>query len=144
MRRYCVERAMARNAPAAMRPQPPSVPTIVLVESRALVRMAIAGYLRECGYEVIETDGPAEARRVLEADAKADVVFIDLDAQGENGGFSLAQWIRSRRPDLKVLLSSGVRRAAETAGDLCEQGPHLAKPYEHRDLEVQIRRLLAR
>jgi phosphohistidine phosphatase SixA len=81
---------------------------------------------------------------VLEAGAKADVVFIDLDTQGENGGFSLAQWIRSRRPDLKVLLSSGVRRSAETAGDLCEHGPHLVKPYEHRDLEAQIRRLLAR
>jgi len=135
---------MARKASAARRPQPPSISTIVLVESRALVRMAIAAYLRECGYEVVETDGPAEARRVLEAGAKADVVFIDLDTQGENGGFSLAQWIRSRRPDLKVLLSSGVRRAAETAGDLCEHGPHLVKPYEHRDLEAQIRRLLAR
>ena len=59
-------------------------------------------------------------------------------------GFSLAHWIRKARPDLKVLLTSGVRRAAETAGDLCEEGPHLAKPYAHRDLESQIRRLLAR
>jgi hypothetical protein len=42
-----------------------------------------------------------------------------------------------------VLLTSGVRRAAETAGDLCEHGPHLAKPYNHLHLEAQIRRLLA-
>ena len=135
---------MARTASAAVRPLPPVLPTVLLVEPSALKRMAIAGYLRECGYEVVETDGPAEARRVLEAGAKADIAFIDLDAQGEIGGFGLAQWIRGQRPDVKVLLTSGVRRAAETAGDLCQEGPHLAKPYEHRDLEAQIRRLLAR
>jgi phosphohistidine phosphatase SixA len=72
------------------------------------------------------------------------VAFIDLEATGQIDGFALAHWIRKTRPDLKVLLTSGVRRAAQTAGDLCEEGPHLAKPYAHRDLEVQIRRLLAR
>ena len=83
MRRYCVERAMARNAPAAMRPQPPSVPTIVLVESRALARMAIAGYLRECGYEVIETDGAAEAKRAFASvtdDTPVVQLYFDLDS----------------------------------------------------------------
>jgi phosphohistidine phosphatase SixA len=81
---------------------------------------------------------------VLDSGAKADVAFIDLDSEGANDGFGLAHWIRARRPDVKILLTSGVRRAAKTAGDLCEDGPHLAKPYEHRDLEAQIRRLLAR
>jgi CheY-like chemotaxis protein len=135
---------MATTASAALRPIPPELPTVLLVEPNALKRMAIAGYLRQCGYEVVETDGPGEARRVLEAGAKADIAFIDLDNEGEIDGFELAQWIRRQRPDVKVLLTSGVRRAAETAGDLCEEGPHLAKPYEHRDLEAQIRRLLAR
>lgn len=133
---------MARLASAAIRPLPPEPPTILLVEANALKRMAIAGYLRQCGYEVVETDGPTEARRLLDAGAKAHIAFIDLD--GENDGFALAHWMRKQRPDVKILLTSGVRRAAETAGDLCEQGPHLAKPYEHRDLEAQIRRLLAR
>jgi len=135
---------MARSASAAKQPLPPAVPAILLVEASALVRMAVAGYLRECGYEVIETDGPDEARRVLEAGAKADIAFIDLGMQGEIDGFGLAHWIRKQRPDVKILLSSGVHRAAETAGDLCEDGPHLAKPYAPRDLEAQIRRLLAR
>jgi DNA-binding response OmpR family regulator len=106
--------------------------------------MAVAGYLRECGYQVTETDGAAEARRVLEAGATVQVAFIDLDTRDELDGFSLAQWIRAERPEVKVLLTSGARRASETAGDLCEQGPHLAKPYDHRELEIQIRRLLTR
>jgi CheY-like chemotaxis protein len=135
---------MARSAPAAIRPISYEPSTIMLVEASALKRMAIAAYLRECGYTVVETDGGDEARRLLDSGAKADVAFIDLDTRGENDGFGLAHWIRKQRPDVKILLTSGVRRAAETAGDLCEQGPHLAKPYEHRDLEAQIRRLLAR
>jgi CheY-like chemotaxis protein len=139
-----VDAAMTSSASMAIKPLPPTAPTILLVEANALKRMAIAGYLRDCGYLVVETDGPAEARRVLETGATTDVAFIDLDIAGEFDGFGLAQWIRSRRPDVKVLLTSGVRRAAETAGDLCDDGPHLAKPYEHRDLEARIRRLLAR
>lgn len=135
---------MPRFASTAIRPLPPERPTILLVEASALKRMALAGYLRECGYEVVEADGPTEARRLLDSGAKAHISFIDLDAQGEVDGFALAHWIRKQRPDVKILLTSGVRRAAETAGDLCEHGPHLAKPYEHRELEAQIRRLLGR
>lgn len=135
---------MARSASAAIRPISHEPPTILLVEASALKRMAIAADLRECGYTVAETDGAAEARRLLDSGAKADIAFIDLDTKGENDGFALARWIRTQRPDVKILMTSGVRRAAETAGDLCEQGPHLTKPYEHRDLAAQIRRLLAR
>ena len=135
---------MARTASAAIRPPPAKLPTVLLVESSALVRMAIAAYLRECGYAVIEADNPSEARQLLEAGTQADVAFIDLEATGQIDGLTLAHWIRKTLPALKVLLTSGVRRAAQTAGDLCEEGPHLAKPYEHRDLEAQIRRLLAR
>jgi len=128
---------------AAERPASPPAPIILLVEANALTRMAVAGYLRECGYQVAEADGAAEARRLLQAGAAPQVAFIDLDVSGEFDGFGLAQWIRAERPDVKVLLTSGVRRTAKTAGDLCEHGPHLAKPYEHSDLESQIRRLLA-
>ena len=122
----------------------PKLPTVLLVESSALMRMALAAYLRECGYAVIEADNPAEARQLLEAGTETDVAFIDLEGHRPDRRLRVAHWIRKARPDLKVLLTSGVRRAAQTAGDLCEEGPHLAKPYEHRDLEAQIRRLLAR
>jgi DNA-binding response OmpR family regulator len=135
---------MPSSATVAARSATSPTPVILLVEASALTRMAVASYLRECGYQVTETDGAAEARRVLEAGFAVQVAFIDLDSGGELDGFGLAQWIRAEHPEVKVLLTSGVRRTAETAGDLCEHGPHLAKPYEHRELERQIRRLLAR
>lgn len=128
---------------AAARPAAPSAPVILLVEASALTRMAVAAYLRDCGYTVAEAAGAPEARQLLQSGALPQVAFIDLDSGDEPDGFDLAQWIRAERPEVKVLLTSGVRRTAETAGDLCERGPHLAKPYEHRELEREIRRLLA-
>jgi len=134
---------MSSARTAAEKPASPPAPVILLVEGSALTRMAVAGYLRDCGYQVAETSGAMEARRLLQAGAAPDVALIDLDIDDELDGFGLAQWIRAERPGVKVLLTSGVRRTAETAGDLCERGPYLAKPYDHRDLESRIRRLLA-
>lgn len=134
---------MSPTRSAPFTPASPPLPIILLVEANALTRMAVAGYLRECGYQVVEADGAAEAKRLLQSGAAPQLAFIDLDVSDETDGFGLAQWIRAERPDMKILLTSGVRRTARTAGDLCEQGPHIAKPYDHRDLESQIRRLLA-
>ena len=48
------------------------------------------------------------------------------------------------RPWRRVILPSGAARTAKEAGDLCEHGPVLAKPYDHAELERHIRSLLGR
>jgi hypothetical protein len=58
-------------------------------------------------------------------------------------GFGLARWVRQRLPGIPVGLTSGVARSAEIAGDLCEDGPLMAKPYQPRQVEARIRELLA-
>jgi DNA-binding NtrC family response regulator len=119
--------------------------TVLMVESDVVVRMAIAGYLRDCGYRVIEASGADEAMAVLERDdTHADVVLSAVGLAGDADGFALAQWIRRRRPGLEVLLAGTLRREAQAAGDLCQEGPQLAKPYEPETLVSEIRRLLAR
>lgn len=105
--------------------------------------MALADYLRECGYTVVETSDADEAITVLEADVPVDIAFSDIAMPASLDGFGLAQWIRRERPGIKVILTSGVARSAKAAGELCEHGPMLAKPYEHADLERRIRALLA-
>ena len=84
-----------------------------------------------------------EAIEVLTSDVAVDVAFSDIVMPGDMDGFGLAQWIRRERPDIKVVLSAGVARSAKAAGELCEDGPTLAKPYEHAELERRIRSLLA-
>jgi len=119
------------------------MPTLLIVEADVLVRNAVAGYLRECGYIVIEAAGPDEALGVLEADKPVDVVFSEVNFR-QGDGFALAQRIRRDWPRIKIILTSGVHKTCEEAGELCEHGPMLAKPYEHRDLERHIRQLLGR
>ena len=123
---------------------PASQPTVLVVEDEVLIRMAVSDYLRECGFHVVEAGSAEEAIEVLKADTAVDVVFSDINMPGKLDGFGLAQWIRRERPQLKVILTSGVTRKAKEAGSLCEEGPFLVKPYNHGDLERHIRQLLAR
>jgi DNA-binding response OmpR family regulator len=112
---------------------------ILIVETDILVRHPLAEYLRECGYIVVEACDVTEARSLLEHDE----VLINIVLAEGNTGFELSGWIRANHPEVKVILAGTVARAAEKAGDLCEDGPALALPYEHKFVLERIRRLLA-
>jgi CheY-like chemotaxis protein len=117
--------------------------TVLVVEDEVLVRMVISDYLRECGYRVIEAGSAAEAITVLESPEVIDIVFSDIQMPGEMDGFGLANWVRQHQPWLKMLLTSGNARAANTAGELCEDGPLEQKPYHPQSILARIQRLLA-
>jgi CheY-like chemotaxis protein len=124
-------------------PDPARPPSVLVVEDEVLVRTSVAEYLRACGYRVLEAKDADEATQILRNDDDIDIVFTDVQMPGSLDGFGLAQWVRRERPRIRVIITSGVARTSQDAGDLCEEGPLLAKPYDHRDLERRIRRLLA-
>ena len=109
-----------------------------------LVRMSIAAYLRECGYRVHEAADSDEALTVLASDEEVDVVFTAADLPGSLDGFGLSQWARNNRPDIKVVVAGTPKRAASVAGELCDEGPQLKRPYSAFLVEDRIRRLLAK
>jgi DNA-binding response OmpR family regulator len=118
--------------------------TVLLVEGDVLIRMPIAEYLRECGYRVMEAANVDEASAVLDAaELQIDVIFVSVDTGGSIGGFELARLARKKRPRIRTVLAGTPKRAANAAGDLCEEGPHLTKPYHPQVIERQIRSLLA-
>ena len=118
--------------------------TILVVEDEILIRMLIAGYLRDCGFKVIEAANGDEALVVLQQpDVAIDIVFSDVDMPGSLDGFGLAQWIRQNRPGMDVVLAGSPARAVSAAANLCESGPTLSKPYEPQIVLDEIRRLLA-
>lgn len=119
-------------------------PTVLVVEDEMLVRMGVADYLRDCGYHVVEAGSGDEAVIVLKTDARIDVVFTDITMPGTLNGFGLAQWVRRERPEVRVILTSGVNRTEQEARDLCAHGPLVEKPYEYGEVERHIRALLAR
>lgn len=120
---------------------PDPAPAVLLVEHDVLERTAIAAYLRECGYRVVEAVSAGEAEAALDQNGPIDIAFIAMDLSGDTDGFSVAQHLQARAPRLRVLLAATVERAAKLASQLCEQGPHLRKPYEPQALVDWIKRL---
>lgn len=117
--------------------------TILLVESEILARGPLAEYLRGCGYKVVEATGSDEARIVLSQGIVVDIALIGAHKTTTTDAFALAGWIRKEHPRVKVILAGTVAKAAAAAGDLCEDGPTLNKPYDHQLVLDQIRRLIA-
>jgi DNA-binding response OmpR family regulator len=117
--------------------------TILVVEPDILVRMTIADYLRDCGYKVFEGVTTEDVVTVLGSKQKIDIVFAEVQLSGGMDGFGLAQWVREKHPDIDVILTSGIAQAAETAGNLCDEGP-LDKPYHPPDVVRRISLLLER
>ena len=126
--------------------QPPlktgAAETILVVEPDVLVRMVISDYLRECGYKVLEAIGSEEAMEILKAGSKVGAVFSEVKLEGMDG-FALSHWIRSNRPEIEVILTSGPTKAAEKAGDLCDEGP-VDKPYHPQQIVRRLKILFER
>lgn len=116
-------------------------PAVLLVEHDTLERTAIAAYLRECGYRVVEAVSAEEAEAALGEHAYIDIAFIAADLPGDRDGFTLARDMKARSEGIRVLLAATVERAARLASQLCEDGPHLRKPYEPQALVDWIKRL---
>ena len=112
---------------------------VMVVEPDVVVRLAIADYLRECGYTVIEAGSAEEAVTVLESGRSIDVVFTEV-ALPQMSGFELARLVRERYPGMGVILTSSPASAAEKASDLCEEGP-LEKPYDPDEVVRRIRQM---
>jgi DNA-binding NtrC family response regulator len=117
--------------------------TVLVVEDELLIRMDIADYLRERGYHVVEAGSGDEAVVALKADIGIAVVFTDVSMPGSLDGLGLARWVHRERPGLGVILTSGVARIAPEVQDLLTNGPLMAKPYDHGEVEARIRTALA-
>lgn len=96
--------------------------TILLAEEDVLVRVAVAGYLRDCGLTVIEAASGREAKTVLQHGPEIDVLFADARLAGDDNGFALAQWTRRYRPRVAVVLCVNVEAKTNAAASLCSGG----------------------
>jgi DNA-binding response OmpR family regulator len=118
------------------------LPQVLLVESNILIRFPLADYLRSCGYRVVEAVNSADAKKVVSSgQMKPDLILADAGSEDAEG-FGLAHWIRQNFPHIRVVLAGGLSTAAELAGELCEEGPDLHKPYDHHLVERRIRSAL--
>jgi DNA-binding NtrC family response regulator len=129
----------AKGAQAGAEPKP----AIMVIEPEVLIRMTIAEFLRECGFNVIEGVVAEDVRTVLDSGVHLDIVFSEVRLPGNTDGFALARQLRNVHPEIDVILTSGIAGAAEKSTDLCAEGP-LKKPYEPTEVAARIHRLLER
>jgi two-component SAPR family response regulator len=80
---------------------------------------------------------------VQKHDVDIDVVLTVVEMPGAMNGFGFAKWARSVRPELKIILVGTPEGTTKAAADLCDDGPLLMKPYDHKIVLDHIKRLLA-
>ncbi|WP_426020640.1 response regulator [Brevundimonas sp. DWR2-3-1b1] len=80
---------------------------VLLVEDEFLIRMLLAGHLRESGYMVVEACNGEEAVALLTAGAQIDIVFTDVRMPGPIDGIGLLAYIKRVQPYLPVVMTSG-------------------------------------
>jgi len=120
-----------------------STSVVLLVEGDILVRHPLAEYLRECGFTVFEASNGEDAKRALTTPSlQIEIVLADMTTEG--CGFSLRRWIQEQNHPAEVILAGSIEKAVDHAADVCNDGPALAKPYEHHLVLDHIRRALAR
>jgi CheY-like chemotaxis protein len=115
---------------------------ILVVEDNATVRKSVVTQLQRLGYRTVEAGDGESAIAILERDPRIDLLFSDVVIPGGISGRQLAAATRRKRPDVKILLTSGFPDKATDAraGDRTEA--MLSKPYRQQDLARKLREIL--
>ncbi|WBO22044.1 PAS domain-containing protein [Sphingomonas abietis] len=117
--------------------------TILVCEDDDGVRANSVESLRELGYAVLEAADARAALRLLDGDDTVDLLFTDVILPGGMTGSDLAAQARGRRPDLRVLFTSGYARDAIVHHGRLDPGVELLpKPFAFEELAMRVRRML--
>jgi DNA-binding NtrC family response regulator len=116
--------------------------TVLVVEDETMVRMPIAEYLRDCGYNVVEASDATEAIAAMDADTPVNLVFTDIRMPGKMDGVGLAEWFRSHHPNVPVLLTSGYHGGRSSPGVSIPGARFIEKPYSQNQVARRIAALL--
>ncbi|HME22278.1 MAG TPA: response regulator [Acetobacteraceae bacterium] len=96
------------------------------------VRIIVAEFLQDFGYQVIQANGGAEALDLLARSPDLRMLITDI-RMPDMSGIELAELATLRRPGLKVILISGYFVSRQV------QWRFLRKPFRLRDLEAAVR-----
>ena len=115
---------------------------ILVVEDEPSVRQFSVDALTELGYRVVEADNAERALALLDQHRNITLLFTDIVMPDTNGR-KLADEARRRRPDLKVLFTTGYTRNAIVHNGVLDPGVDLiGKPYSVDELAKKVRDVL--
>ncbi len=112
---------------------------VLIVEDEEQVRVLAESYLNEQGHHTVSAATPVEALAVLDVAAGVDVLFTDIGLKDERyGGLELAKEARQRKPDLKVLYTTGQDVTDGMKAMMVEGSAMLEKPYTVDQLQAAL------
>jgi DNA-binding NtrC family response regulator len=113
--------------------------TVLIVEDEDQVRVLAQSYLREQGHETVSAATAEEALAVFDAVERIDVLFVDVVLKGDfHAGLDLAKEAVARRPDLKVLFTTGSAVTDGMKAMMVEKAALLEKPYTVDQLQTAL------
>ncbi len=117
--------------------------TVLIVDDEPTIRMLITDALAELGYTCAEAaDGPA-GLKILQSEARIDLLITDVGLPGGLNGRQVADAARTLRPGLKVLFITGYAENAVLNHGHIEPGMEvLTKPFAVADLAGRVERML--
>ena len=81
-------------------------PSMLVVEDNPLSRATAIAMFEELGFAVFDSYNGHHALALIEARPEIKLMFIDVRMPGMSGS-ELAEVVRRRRPDIKLILTSG-------------------------------------
>lgn len=116
---------------------------VLLIEDEETIRILLSEVLREWGYRVLTAaDGPS-GLRLLQSDARVDLLITDVGLPGGLNGRQVADAARVKRAALKVLFITGYAENAAVGNGLLEPGMEVVtKPFEILALATKVRQMI--
>jgi PAS domain S-box-containing protein len=135
--------AMFETEPT-LTPQARRGETVLVIDDEPTVRMLVMDILEGLGYAALEAgDGPS-GLRILDSDARVDLLITDVGLPGGMNGRQVADAARARRPDLKILFITGYAENAVLSHGHLASGMHvLTKPFSMDAMSQRITDLLS-
>jgi two-component system cell cycle sensor histidine kinase/response regulator CckA len=115
---------------------------ILLVEDETGVRELASEFLKSGGYTVLEARDGAQALECADKhDGAIHVLLSDVVMPRLSSG-DLAERLRTKRPDLRVVFMTGYAEFSGNGGSMPSQGHILPKPFSRVTLLEKIREVL--
>jgi len=112
---------------------------ILVVDDDALIAMSTVDMIEDLGHHALEAHSGQKALEIIRSDRKVDLMITDYSMPRMTGA-ELVVAARQVRPDLPIVLASGY---ADLPGNVQLDVPRLNKPYDQKQLAVQINKALA-
>ena len=117
--------------------------TVLVVDDEPTVRMLVADILGDLGYVAVEAADSRAGLKMLESEARIDLLVTDVGLPGGMNGRQMADAARVKRPELKVLFITGyAENAVLNNGQLAPGLAIMTKPFAVDAMAVRIRTMM--